>query len=116
MDNLLELLEKVPLPAILLVVALTLLPCISKIVDSLCGFIFNLVLVIVTIIKWKDIRDGKIFIRSDFRGVKLEIGKVPSKEDESTSNGENNAKEETPSIGFGEKTIDLKKFSKGGQS
>ena len=108
MDNLLELVGEAPLPAILLVVSLALLPCISKIVDSLCGLFFNLVLLVLSIIKWKDIQKGNIIIKSDFRGAKLEIRK-------NTFNDEEDAKEETPSIGEGKKVIDLKNFL-GGQS
>lgn len=116
MDDILELAKEAPLPAILLVVTLALLPCISKIVDSLCGLIFNLVLLIISAIKWKDIQKGDIAIKSDFHGAKLEIGKIHSADDKSTSSDEDNAKEETSSIGLSGKIINLKNFFKGGPS
>lgn len=116
MDDILELVKEAPLPAILLIVTLAFLPCISKIVDSLCGLIFNLVLLIIIAVKWKDIQKGDITIKNDFHGAKLEIGKNRSVDDKSTLSDEDDAKEETSRSGSSGNIINLTKFFKGGQS
>lgn len=123
-NDLLKLVNETSPLAILLVASLLLLPCLSKIVDSLSSLFFNHVLLLFLISKWSDIRKGDIFIKSDFRGTKLEIGKGLSmddkstlndeedteKSDKSTSDNEKDAKEEALTIGLGNKVIDLKRF------
>ncbi len=77
---------------------------------------FNLVLLIVFVLKWQNNQEGNIIIKSDFHGAKLEIGNVHSTDDMSISDNEDKAKEETQSISLSGKIIDLKKIKIGGQS
>lgn len=116
MDSLWELVKEAPLYAVFLAVILLLLPCIARIVESLCGLIFNLVLILASLFLRKDIREGKIVLKSDFHGAKFEIGKSFSKDDdESTSNSKGNAKKEPLSIDLNGKTIDVTSLLKRGQ-